>query len=96
MSAIKQYRPMSNSLGSGQVLQSPYTHEKARLIVWDMTDLLVLDLVEKGLVTDQMVLDIGYDIENMQKSYRGADAKTAHPAPASVLCPAEVFGHGKS
>jgi len=71
MSAIKQYRPMSNSLGSGQVLQSPYIHEKARLIVWEMTDLLVLDLVEKGLVTDQMVLDIGYDIENMQKSYRG-------------------------
>jgi len=71
MSAIKQYRPMSNSLGSGQVLQSPYTHEKARLIVWEMTDLLVLDLVEKGLVTDQMVLDIGYDIENMQKAYRG-------------------------
>ena len=71
MSAIKQYRPMSNSLGSGQVLQSPYTHEKARLIVWEMTDLLVLDLVEKGLVTDQMVLDIGYDIENMQKSYQG-------------------------
>ena len=71
MAAIKQYRPMSNSLGSGQVLQSPYTHEKARLIVWEMTDLLVLDLVEKGLVTDQMVLDIGYDIENMQKAYHG-------------------------
>ena len=71
MTAIKEYRPMSNSLGSGQVLQSPYPHEKARLIVWEMTDLLVLDLVEKGLVTDQMVLDIGYDIENMQKSYRG-------------------------
>ena len=72
MKAIKEYRPTSNSLGSGQVLQSPYTHEKARLIVWEMTDLLVLDLVEKGLVTDQMVLDIGYDIENMQKDYRGS------------------------
>ena len=71
MAAIKEYRPMFNSLGSGQVLQSPYTHEKARLIVWEMTDLLVLDLVEKGFVTDQMVLDIGYDIENMQKSYHG-------------------------
>ena len=86
MSAIKQYRPMSNSLGSGQVLQSPYIHEKARLIVWEMTDLLVLDLVEKGLVTDQMVLDIGYDIENMQKSYRG-EVHTDHycrtvPKPA--------------
>ncbi len=72
MAAIKAYRPTSNSLGSGQVLQEPYSHEKARLIVWEMTDLLVLDLVEKGLVTDQMVLDIGYDIENMQKGYRGS------------------------
>ncbi len=53
MAAIKEYRPISNSLGSGQVLQSPYTHEKARLIVWEMTDLLVLDLVEKGLVKDE-------------------------------------------
>ena len=72
MAAIKAYRPTSNSLGSSQVLQEPYSHEKARLIVWEMTDLLVLDLVEKGLVTDQMVLDIGYDIENMQKGYRGS------------------------
>lgn len=71
MAAIKAYRPTSNSLGSGQVLQEPYEHEKARLIVWEMTDLLVLDLVEKGLVTDQMVLDIGYDIDNMKKSYDG-------------------------
>ena len=68
--AIKSYKPENNSLSSGQVLQEPYSYEKARLIVWEMTDLLVLDLVEKGLVTDQMVLDIGYDIENM-KSYKG-------------------------
>ena len=72
MSAIKAYKPASNSLGSGQVLQQPYSHEKARLIVWEMTDLLVLDLVKKGLVTDQMVLHIGYDIENMNDTaYRG-------------------------
>jgi len=68
--AIKSYKPENNSISSGQVLQEPYTYEKARLIVWEMTDLLVLDLVEKGLVTDQMVLDIGYDIENM-KTYKG-------------------------
>ena len=68
---IKAYRPLSNSLGSGQVLQEPYEHEKARLIVWEMTDLLVLDLVEKGLVTDQIVLDIGYDIDNMKNPYDG-------------------------
>ncbi|MBO6178486.1 MAG: DNA methylase [Selenomonadaceae bacterium] len=68
--AIKAYKPTNHSLSSGQVLQEPYSHEKARLIVWEMTDLLVLDLVAKGLVTDQMVLNIGYDIENM-KSYKG-------------------------
>lgn len=72
MAAIKAYRPSSNSLGSGQVLQQPYSHEKGRLIVWEMTDLLVLDLVAKGLVTDQMVLQIGYDVENMQKTYQGS------------------------
>ena len=62
---IKAYKPSSNSVGSGQVLQSPYTFDKARLIVREMTDLLVLDLVDKGLVTDQMVLTIGYDRESL-------------------------------
>ena len=62
---IKAYRPQKNSLGSGQVLHCAYTAEKARLIVKEMTDLLVLDLVDKKLVTDQMVLTIGYDIENL-------------------------------
>ncbi len=69
--AIKAYRPASSSLGSGQVLLKPYPHDKARLIVWEMTDLLVLDLVDKGLVTDQIVLNIGYDIENMKHGYCG-------------------------
>lgn len=62
---IKAYKPTTNSLGSGQVLQYPYHYEKARLIVREMTDILVLDLVDKGLVTDQMVLTVGYDIENL-------------------------------
>lgn len=62
---IKKYKPETNSLSSGQVLQSPYTAEKARLIVKEMTDLLVLDLVDKEVVTDQIVLTIGYDIENL-------------------------------
>ena len=66
MQAIKSYKPASSSLGSGQVLQEPYTHEKAAIIVREMTDLLVLDLVDKGLVADQMVLTIGYDVENMK------------------------------
>ncbi len=62
---IKAYKPSSNSVGSGQVLQYPYDFEKAKLVVREMVDLLVLDLVDKGLVTDQIVLTVGYDIENL-------------------------------
>jgi DNA polymerase V len=62
---IKAYKPMSNSLSSGQVLTCPYTWEKARIIVKEMMELLVLDLVEKGFVTDQIVITIGYDVENL-------------------------------
>lgn len=65
---VKAYKPESNSIGSGQVLHCPYDFDKARLIVMEMTDLLVLDLVEKGLVTDQIVLTIGYDIDNLTDS----------------------------
>ena len=72
---IKSYRPSTNSLGSGQVLSCPYNWEKARLVVKEMTDLLVLELVDKGLVTDQMVLTVGYDVDNLRqdqkKRYRG-------------------------
>lgn len=67
MEQIKAYKPETNSLSSGQVLQSPYTYEKALLVVREMTDLLSLDLVDKGLVTDQLVLTVGYDIENLCK-----------------------------
>ena len=59
---IKAYRPETNSLGSGQVLQCPYDFYKARLVVKEMTDALVLDLVDKKLVTNQLVLTVGYDI----------------------------------
>lgn len=62
---VKAYKPSSNSLSVGQVLHCPYDYEKAKLIVREMTDLHVLDLVSKGLVTDQIVLHIGYDIENL-------------------------------
>ena len=70
MEAIKAYKPASNSLGSGQVLHQPYPAEKARLVLREMTDLLVLDLVDKGLVTDQLVVTVGYDIENLTDSTR--------------------------
>lgn len=73
---IKAYKPSTNSIGSGQVLHCAYTFDKAKLIVREMTELLVLDLVDKRLVTDQLVLTVGYDIENLtnqkiKKSYHG-------------------------
>ena len=69
---IKEYKPENHSVSLGQVLQCPYDYEKAKLIVKEMTELLVLDIVDKGLVTDQMVLTIGYDIENTKNSdYKG-------------------------
>lgn len=72
MADIKAYRPSANSLGSGQVLMEPYDYEKARLIVKEMTDQLALDLVEKRLVTDQLVLAIGYDTVSLSsKDFKG-------------------------
>lgn len=63
---VKAYKPSTNSISSGQVLQEPYDFDKAKLVVREMTDLLVLELVDKRLVTDQMVLTIGYDIDNLR------------------------------
>lgn len=65
MEAIKSYKPQTNSISSGQVLSTPYNFAKGRLIVREMTDLLALDLVEKRLKTDQMVIAIGFDTENI-------------------------------
>lgn len=76
MEDIKAYKPENNSMGSGQVLQRPYDFREAKLIAREMTDLLVLELVDKGLVTDQMVLTVGYDRSSLekpeiQKAYHG-------------------------
>lgn len=73
---IKAYKPENNSVSSGQVLHCPYDFAGGKLIVREMTDLLVLDLVDKKLVTDQIVLTIGYDISNLtdpeiRKKYKG-------------------------
>ncbi|MGN1000636.1 MAG: DNA methylase [Bacilli bacterium] len=73
---VKAYKPERNSISSGQVLHCPYKYEKAKLIVREMIDLLSLDLTDKHLVTKQLVLDIGYDIENLnnpliKKLYNG-------------------------
>ena len=62
---IRAYKPESNSLGSGQVLKCPYTFQKAKLVVREMADSLALDLVDKKLMTDQIVLTVGYDVENL-------------------------------
>lgn len=73
MEDIRNYKPENKSMGSGQVLHVPYDCEKARLILKEMTELLVLDLVEKGLVTNQIVVTVGYDIDNLKgnHSYEG-------------------------
>lgn len=77
MEQIKAYKPETNSICTGQVLHCPYDFDKTRLVVKEMTDLMSLDLVDKGLVTDQIVLTIGYDIDNLtdparKKRYKGA------------------------
>lgn len=64
---VKAYKPSVNSLSSGQVLQEPYPFEKARLIVKEMADFLAMDLFEKRLVTNQIVIDIVYDAENLSR-----------------------------
>ena len=77
---IKAYKPESSSISPGQVLQCPYTAEKARLVVREMADDLSLDLVDKGLVTDQIVLTVGYDIENLTDPERSR----AYQGPVTV------------
>ena len=73
---IKSYKPENNSICSGQVLQCPYTFEKTRIVVREMAEMMALDLVDKEMVTDQLVLTVGYDIENLSdpvisKNYKG-------------------------
>ena len=80
IAAIKAYRPASNSLGAGQVLHCPYEARKARLVLREMAEQLALDLVDKKLVTNQIVVTIGYDIENLtdpgrKAKYHGAVVK---------------------
>ncbi|MCM1452161.1 MAG: DNA methylase [Clostridium sp.] len=65
MAQVKAYRPATRSMSTGQVLTSPYTFEKARIVALEMADTLALDLVEKELVTDQIALEVGYDAESL-------------------------------
>lgn len=75
IATIKAYKPESTSISSGQVLLRPYTVDETRIIVREMVDKLVLELVEKGLMTDQVVLTIGYDVENLADPQRRAAYK---------------------
>lgn len=67
MKEIKAYRPSASSLSEGQVLSCPYSFDKARIIVAEMTDSLVMQLVDKNLVCAGIVLDVGYDRENCDR-----------------------------
>ena len=76
MEAIKAYKPECNSFSSGQVLQSPYSAEQARVVVQEMAEGMALDLVCKRLVTDQLVLTVSYDTEcltrpDIRNQYQG-------------------------
>lgn len=68
MEIVKSYKPINNSLSSGQVLSMPYDFNKAKIVVREMIDVLSLDLVEKHLLTDNLTLTVGYDIENVDKN----------------------------
>ena len=104
---VKAYKPESNSLGSGQVLQEPYDYAKAKLVAGEMAEALALDLVAKGLVTDQIVATIGYDRLN-EKLHGGiqrrplrqkdpqARARHIQPRSADGFGNADQAGGGRS
>ena len=84
---IKNYKPSTNSLSSGQVLHDPYNYVKARLIVSEMIELLTLQMVERNYVTNHIVLHIGYDISNIKNGIYNGEIKVDHygrnvPKPA--------------
>ncbi len=100
---IRAYKPQSNSVSSGQVLSDASTYARGKLVTREMTDLLVLDLVDKGLVTDQMVLTVGYDIENLRdpdisQSYTGPITTDAYgrQVPKHAHGTANLNGHTSS
>lgn len=73
MADIKSYRPETKSMSSGQVLQEPYTSDKARTVILEMADAVSFDLIEQRVVTDQLVLTIGYDVESLSDKANGSN-----------------------
>ena len=109
ISDIKAYRPETNSISSGQVLPEPYNAVDGKLIVREMTELLVLDLVRKNLVTKQVTLTLNYDRESLIVLNAGSGAKkpvygvakTGKPYTGAVgtdyygrVCPKHAHGTG--
>ncbi len=90
MADIKRYKPESNSLSNGQVLSCGYEYDKALMIIREMTELLVLDLVAKKLVTDSVTIDVGYDREQGNSAYGGEMSLDPYgrtvPKPAHGSC----------
>ena len=97
MADIKSYRPEGSSLSSGQVLKEPYTWDKARIVIREMADTLVMDLMEKRLVTDQVVIAVGYDTL-LPGGYDGdlTEDYYGRPAPKSAHGSANLGGHTAS
>ncbi len=90
MEYVQNYKAEEHSISEGQVLSEPYPYEKARIIIQEMADCLVLQLIEKELITDRITMDIGYDIENCSKGYRGETKSDYYgrkvPKPAHGSC----------
>ena len=97
MSDIKAYRPEGSSLSNGQVLKEPYTFEKARIVIREMADTLVMELLEKHLVTDQVVISVGYDT-HQPASWKGdlTEDYYGRPAPKPAHGSANLGGHTAS
>ena len=100
---VKAYRPETNSMSSGQVLTEPYTFEKARNVVMEMADAMSLELVEKRLVTDQLVLTISYDRESLTRpeiasKYQGEIVMDHYgrPVPKHAHGTANLASHSSS
>ena len=85
MADIKSYKPKSNSVSSGQVLPRDYSYEEARLAVKEMADLLALELVEKGLVTDSITLHVGYSNRLERKPAHGTITMTVTTSSARQI-----------
>ena len=90
---IKSYRPETNSISMGQVLQEATSNSTARLITWEMADMLSLDLVGRGIVTDQLTITVGYDVENLRRDYI-AERYTGKVSLDHYGRPVPVHAHG--